>query len=176
MAAPLFLPPSTAPHAWAESAFTMRADAILTTTHVASTVEDVTGARWITLLINIDGADTSGTVDIILATSNEYASDGSPPLTTDDVWYPPSVTDGSITVVDPAGTKLSNTDWTFQPEWAKLTLRPGFLQFEAVEASTDEIRIRVKVDVADAKWFYFSANAAGAGTLPNLQVKAARSL
>jgi hypothetical protein len=92
------------------------------------------------------------------------------------VWYPPSITDGSVTVVDPSGSKLTSSLATFQPEWGKITVRPGLIEFEAVEASTDEIRIRLKVDVSDSRWFYFSAAAAGAGTLPSLGVKAARSL
>jgi len=176
VATQLFLPPSGVPRVWTESAFAIRAEAVTTTTHVAADLVDVSEARRLSLLITIDGADSSGTVQMLLGLANEDGVGGAPPLTTADVWYPGAAYDGSVTVVDPAGSILASTDWTFQPEWAKLTLRPGFLEFEAIEAATDEIRIRVKVDVEDARWFYCSVNSAGAGTLPGVAIKACRSL
>lgn len=149
-------------------AITIRTDAILTGTLVATSVQKIEKARYVTLWINMDAAATTDTPQIIPLFA---PIQGTTPATTDDVWYSPNESDGSNAAQLPGGTGLSGADYTLTPEFAMVKMRPLLLRWESIDATTDEFRIKMTFRCEDAGFFQCHCADVGSGTLANLELK-----
>lgn len=170
--------PST-PAVATEEASIVRANAILTSTYVASSVINVADARMITMLLKIAAGAATGFVQLIplLAPKQTTNQVNSQPLTTDDVWLSPLEYDGTNTSAVPGGTILAGADFTLSPAYARVAVRPLLLRTEAALVATDEIRVAVSVRCDWAGWFHVQcADTSGAGTLSDLEVKIVRTI
>ncbi len=147
---------------------TIRTDAILTGTFVATSVQKIEKARLVTLWINMDPAATTDNPQIIPLFAPMQTTT---PATTDDVWYSPNEYDGANSPTLPTGTGLSGADYTLQPEFAMIKVRPLLIRFESIDAATDEFRIKVTFRCEDAGFFQCHCADAGSGTLANLELK-----
>lgn len=146
---------------------TLRADAILTATGVASGPIDVSAYRQITLLLNMDPAATTNNPQILPL----GAVAQSLPLTTDDVWYGFNEYDGSNTAATMGGTVLSGADFTITPGAAIIKVNPLMIRFQTITNAADEFRIAVPIRVDWCNWFQIHCWDVGTGTLANLEVK-----
>lgn len=146
---------------------TLRADAILTATGVASGPIDVSSWRQITLLINYDPAATTDNAQILPLGAVAVAQ----PLTTDDVWYGFNEYDGSNTAATMGGTVLSGADFTITPGAAIVKVNPLMIRFQTITNAADEIRIAVPIRVDWCNWFQVQCWDVGSSTLANLEIK-----
>lgn len=146
---------------------TLRADAILTATGVASGPIDVSAWRQITLLINLDPAATTNTPQILPLGAVVQTQ----PLTTDDVWYGFNEYDGSNTAATMGGTALPGADFTITPGAATIKVNPLMIRFQTITSAADEIRIAVPIRVDWCNWFQAHCWDVGSGTLANLEIK-----
>lgn len=156
------------PFPYVEGVSTLRADAILTATNVASGPIDVRSARLITLLCNVDVAATTNNPQIIPLGAYWQQT---PPATTDDVWYGFNEYDGSNVATLPGVTGLSGADFTMTPEFAMFKARPLLIRFETTDNATDELRIAIPIRVDWCGYFQVHCSDVGTGTLANLEIK-----
>lgn len=141
---------------------TARASAILTGAYVYGSIVDVTAYRKMTLWISVDGASAANEVTLIPVRSNAEVQ----PAAGDDVWFPFSVNDATVTAADLGLAVPSGADYTIQPNWGRVTLYPLELRLKAITNTTDKIRLSVTIDVEPAKWFQIAcADADASGTL-----------
>jgi hypothetical protein len=98
----------------------------------------------------------------------------SAPAATADEWFPFAITDNTITAADAPNALPANVDFTYQPNWGRVTVYPMEVRFKATTGTTDKIRMRVKLDVSDCNWLQIMASDrdAGGGTLAELAVTA----
>lgn len=144
----------------------------MTSTFQASSVVDVSSARQITLLIDFDAGGAGNIPDIIPL----FSADNAQPAATDDSWFAPNETDGSITAATVGGTGLSGADFTLQPEYANVTARPLLLRLETSDAASDEYRLAVTLRCDWARYFHCQFADSSGTTLGALTVKICRSV
>lgn len=130
----------------------------------ASSIISVDQARRLTLWVSytMNASATAGYPQILVAQTAQETL----PLTTDDVWYHSQVNDGSVSATLLTGSMPSSVDATIAPEWGSLTLRPVVYRLEGGDASTDKIRLKIPVDVQDARWCFLLYAEEGDSTNP----------
>lgn len=137
--------------------------------YASTSVLDVRGYRTITLFLNVDCAAAGGYPELVprLAYEDLSTTPGTAPAFGDDVWYPYGITDGVPVATLRTGTRVTGVDYTGAPEWAVLTYRPLSIRTEAHDASTNEIRMTVALDVSAAAWFSIEYAEIGATGTPS---------
>ncbi len=119
--------------------------------YAATSVIKVEGYRLIILEINNDCAAAAGYPVLIPRLSSRAGATA--PAFGDDVWQCVGVTDGAPVATLFTGTRVTGVDYTGAPEFGVLTFRPLAIRTEAHDAGTNEIRMRVPIDVTGARWF-----------------------
>lgn len=138
----------------------------------ASEVIAVGPLRRLTLEIsyNASAATTTGYAQIIpiLSEQNKGATtDLTPvkPLFSDDVWFIPGVTDGSVTAgALAAGTIAASSTFTISGTFGQVQYNPLVIKVSPATANSAIIRVKVDIDVTSATWFYLQAREAGDAT------------
>lgn len=168
---------ATVPYPKTEAATTIVDGVLLTTTYQASSVLDVSDSREVTLLVDVNAGSADNIVSILPLLAREAGSSTDAPVATDDVWYAPSVYDGSVSANALSGTMLSGADFTANPEWGRIVLRPTEIRLENTSDAADEIRIAITVRCAWARFFHLQvADHDASGTKSTITVKAVRSI
>lgn len=151
----------------------------LTTTDQASDVVDVEDAREIVVLVQFTPGAAGSFYQLRFLLSAEDAptpTSTRAPAVGDDVWYAPAVYDGSVIASVPAGSLVAGADYTNDPEWGVVTMRPLIVYSELGNNATDKIRQAYVVKCGWAKYFHMVASDQSAGTKGAILVKAARVL
>lgn len=155
-----------------EEKTSIQASDALTDTYQASSVLDVSEAREVTLLIKHNAGAAGNIPELLVLFSDQDAI----PLTTDDVWYIPNETDGSITAALPGGTLFPSADFTLVPEFARVTVRPLQIRIETTDAATDELRLAITLKCTWAKWMHVQYVDDSGTTLGVIVIDAVRSV
>jgi hypothetical protein len=146
---------------------------LLTAVYQATSVLDVGDYREVTLLIDIDSGAATNALSIIPLLSGQIA----PPLVTDDVWFTPTVNDGTVTAGTPGGTALAGVDVSLAPEFGTITQLPLELLTQATDNASDEQRLAITIKCPWARHFAaLVADSSGAGTLATVSIQAVRSM
>ena len=120
----------------------------------------------ISVSYNANAATVAGSAEIIPLTCTQYGL----PLSTDDVWDVPTVTDGSVTVAAlAAGTLPATNVITRTFKAGKITLAPVAFELAAASANSDKGRMGIDMNVEVSTYVMFYArevgDAANPGTL-----------
>lgn len=141
----------------------------LTATLQASDIIDVREAREIALLVEVSYGETDSQVSLFPVGSSEATQ---PSLITDDQWFNlPAST--AVSAAVPSGlTQLSNVDFTLSPEFGAASVYPLQVNLAAADATSDEMRIAVRLDVSWCKYFaVLLGDGSGATTLADVRVQ-----
>jgi hypothetical protein len=133
---------------------------------VASAVNPCDKQRRVSLEVQYaaNAATTTGAAEIIFLTSRQIlnSTQSGPPLYTDDVWYIPLVTDGSVTAgALTAGTIQGGPTFTGTMSFNKMTYRPLAIELSAATANSAVLRAVIDIDVTGATWWYLQAREIG---------------
>jgi hypothetical protein len=113
---------------------------------------DVKGARHLTLLVSVTGAG-AGAVGGVVSLIPLMSAESTEPAPGDDTWFGLGINDGSITGGTLTAASLpSGTDFSVTPDFGRSLNRGLDIRTEPLDANTDTIRMRVKLDVSDAQW------------------------
>ena len=137
--------------------------------YTATSILDVRGARSLTLLVSYDGAAIANVASLIPLMSAEAAE----PATGDDTWFGFGINDGSVTGGTLTASSLpAGTDFSVAPDFGRSLNRVLDIRTEPLDGATDDIRMRVKLDVSDAQWVQvLYAEAGVVGTPGTLGIK-----
>ncbi len=130
----------------------------------ATSIVKVEGYRTLVLEIAVDCAAAGGYPWIVPRISSQGGDTA--PAFGDDVWFPPSITDGAPVATLNTGTRVTGVDYTGAPEFGVLTFRPLAIRTEAHDAATNEIRKRVVMDITGGRWFSVEYAEVGATGTP----------
>lgn len=163
--------PST-PAAAREAKTSIQASDTVTAVYQASAVLDVSEAREVTLLIKHSAGAAGNIPELLVLLSDQDVR----PVATDDVWYIPNETDGSITAALPGGTVFPGAGFTLTPEFARVTARPLQIRMETTDGINDEQRVAVTVKCTWAKWCHVQYVDASGTALGVIVVDAVRTV
>lgn len=129
---------------------------------------DVRGYRTLSLDISVNPQAASNVVEFLPLVSNVASQESaSAPAAGADSWYGIGITDGVPTATALGGAVASGADYTATPSWSMLTFHPMTIRTRAVSGGSDEIRMRLRIDVSDAMWFQMSYAEAGSTGSPS---------
>lgn len=114
---------------------------------------------------NANASTTAGYPQLLLMLSSQANAEvaGAPwPLVGDDVWFLTGVTDGAVTAAAlAAGAIGTGSDFTVTAEFGATDYHEQVVNVKKALANSDKIRMRLSVDVTDAKWFMLQAREIG---------------
>lgn len=126
-----------------------------------STVVGVGEARRVALWVSYDGGSSASggypQIKVLLSAA------ASAPATTADSWYAPGLIDATPTDADLGGglTLVTDADYTAGPEWREVKVGPMVLRLFGTDDG-EAVRLKLSVDVTDARWMYVTAAEVGA--------------
>lgn len=111
---------------------------------------------WIKYTSNASGGDL-GYPEIVPLVS---AADPEP-APGDDSWYVPGISDGTITSKTLAGSLVSGADFDVQPDFGQARYRGLVISTEPADGNSDDVRIKVDLDVTAARYLQLHVHEAG---------------
>lgn len=127
-------------------------------------------ARYITLYIKVTAATAANEVRLIPFVNGDTVS----PASGDDEWYPMGVSDvvaSSSAVIAAAQALPTGADWSLDPAWALVNYQGLIIGTRPVVNATDKIRMKIKLDVGDARWIQIVyADVLAAGTKASIAI------
>lgn len=121
--------------------------------------------RYMVLEIQINNAATAIAqlaVEVWLSSDVSVPIDAAtPPAYASDVWYQPSVTDGTVTATADAGTPPTGQTATIGPLNGRQVYRPLVILSPLSTTNSSKIRMGINVNVTGARWFYAQVSEVG---------------
>ena len=132
--------------------------------YTSSGIINVSRSRYVTLLVDMDAAAIGNVVSLVPLLA--YVIDQ--PGATDDEWFCPTTWDGSVTAGTLTASSLpSGTDFTVSGDFARCLQRATDLRTEPADATTDELRVAIRIAVGEARWLQVLYAEAGVTGTPS---------
>lgn len=138
-----------------------------------SEIVEVTRLRRLALEISINYSASAGAtaypviIPMVSSSVLPPIDQSVAPDKSSDVWFPPAITDGSVTGTANSGTLPTTTNFTNGPLFGEQVHRPLRIRPPTSSANSDKVRMVVALDVTHARWFQLIAAEVGNTAQPS---------